>query len=60
MRSNVQDKVSNTTLDLEMSEKHLFVLCNSLKWKIFDQKTFDLVKEIDVNATQMKLVSTDF
>jgi hypothetical protein len=58
--SKVQANVTNTTLDLEMNEKHLFVLCNTKKLKIFDLKTFDLAKEIDTTANQMKLLSTDY
>ncbi len=60
LSNKVQANDSNTASDLEMSEKYLFVLCNTHKLKIFDLQTFDLVKEIDVNATQMKLVSTDY
>jgi hypothetical protein len=43
-----------------MSEKHLFVLCSASKLNIFDLEKFELTKEIDVNADQLKFVSTDY
>jgi hypothetical protein len=45
---------------MRMNENHLFILCkkNSSLLRIFDLNTCDLVKELEVEADQMKLVST--
>jgi hypothetical protein len=56
---SVQKHIAQTALNMVMSETHLFVLCSTRKLKIFDLGNFELVKEIDVNADQMKLVSDD-
>ncbi len=54
-------KIKKTPLDIEMSDKYLFLLYSSQILKIFDLKTFDLVHEIvNVNANQLKLVSTNY
>jgi hypothetical protein len=55
----VQKRITTSTLDLEMSDTHLFILCNTHKLKIFDLKTCDLVQEISVSANQIRLVFTD-
>jgi hypothetical protein len=58
--NKVQADLLQTTVDVEMNETYLFVICSNRKLKIFDLNKFDLVKEIDVNANKMKLASTRF
>jgi hypothetical protein len=46
-----------------MNNVNLFILCDNLNKKvlrIFDLNTFDLVKEIDVKADRIKLVSNSY
>jgi hypothetical protein len=46
------------SISLEMTDRNVFILdLENLELKIFDLETFDLVKVIDVDADQMKLVA---
>jgi hypothetical protein len=54
----IKQEVGQTVIDLEMNDRYIFILCNTKKLKIFDADTLDLVKEIDVTANQIKVVST--
>jgi hypothetical protein len=56
----VQDHVLATLVSIEMNEDYLFALCSTQKLKIFNLARYDLVKEISINADQIKLVSTEF
>jgi hypothetical protein len=48
-------KSSNNIIDVEINDEYTFVLLRNHKLKIFDIKTNDLVKEIEVKADQIKL-----
>jgi hypothetical protein len=58
--NGVNESLDRQILDLEASDKHLFVLYSNQQLKIFQLKASCLVKEINVNANQLKLVSTDY
>ncbi len=48
------------TVNFKMSDRYLFALCIGEKLKIFGLPSFNRIREIDLNADQMKLVSTDY
>jgi WD40 repeat protein len=54
----IEQEAGNTVLDIEMNEQYIFILYSTNKLKIFDTEKLDLVKEIDITANQIKLVST--
>jgi hypothetical protein len=56
--AKIKDKIGLTIVDLEMSDSNIFCLCSTHKLVIFDLGTIDVVKEITVNATQIKLTLT--
>jgi hypothetical protein len=53
-------QVGNTIVNVQMNDQFVFFLCSSKKLKIFNVKTGNLVKEIDTNANQIKLVTTEY
>jgi hypothetical protein len=60
--NKIRGKVGDTIIyQIKINEYNLFILCTNDETKmvrIFDLNTFDLVKEIEVEADRMKLVST--
>jgi hypothetical protein len=52
-------QVGNAIVDVQMSDKYVFFLCNDSKLKIFGIESGLIVKEIDSSANQIKLASTD-
>jgi hypothetical protein len=54
----IKKEVGQTVIDLGMNDRFIFIVCNTKKLKIFDIEKLDLVKEIDIIANQIKLVST--
>jgi hypothetical protein len=57
---NIKIGTSKTILNIEMNDNHLFILWNNKKLRVHDLKTIRSVKEINVDAHQIKLVSTDY
>jgi hypothetical protein len=58
--NKIKLSVGKTLINLEMNDQYVFCLCNTNKLKTFDLTTFDLVKEIDTNANQLKLTSASY
>jgi hypothetical protein len=55
----ITTQVGNTIVDIQMNNEYVFALCNCKKLKIFEIESGDLVKEIETDADQIKLVSVD-
>jgi hypothetical protein len=55
----ITTQVGNAIVDVQMSDKYVYFLCNDEKLKIFEIKSGNLVKEIKTTADQIKLVSND-
>jgi hypothetical protein len=51
--------VGKKIVDVQMSDKYLFFLCNDNKLKIFEIESGDFVKEIETSADQIKLAPAD-
>jgi hypothetical protein len=56
----ITTQVGNTIIGVEMNDKLAFFLCSSKKLKIFNVQTGNLIKEIETNANQIKLVPTEY
>jgi hypothetical protein len=52
-------QVGNAIVDVQMSDKYAFFLCNLSKLKIFEIESGSIVKAIDTSANQIKLASTN-
>jgi hypothetical protein len=55
----IRKQVGKKVKDFVMNDQHIFFLCDIGKLKIFDLKTFNLVKEMNTTADKLELVSTD-
>jgi hypothetical protein len=59
----IKTQVDQTAIDFQMNDQFIFVLCSSVsdkKLNIFDIDGGHLVKEIETNASHIKLVSSDY
>jgi hypothetical protein len=57
--NTITSQVGSTIIGVQMNEQLAFYLCSSKKLKIFNVQTGNLVKEIETNANQIKLVPTE-
>jgi hypothetical protein len=55
----IKNQVGRPIVDVQMSDKYVFFLCQDKKLRIFSIESGDLVKEFETSANQIKLASVD-
>jgi hypothetical protein len=56
----IKQAISSTIVNLEMNSQHLFFMCNTKQLKILSIESFELVKVIETDANQIRLISIDY
>jgi hypothetical protein len=58
--SIIKKIISSTLVNIDMNSQNMFFLCNTRQLKIFSIESFDLVKVIETDARQIRLISIDY